>query len=234
MTLIVGFKRGRNIIIAQDSAFVNAASGVMEGVGSKIIALPGIPAAIGFSGAVPTPQGVAYFADRANRILRPESKLADLLHAIPDIAGDAIACRMTIGVWDRKQREARLYTYANQDALAVPGLHAGELVEAEMLLGVSFEPSEVLGEGFGTSLTDAQLIELYEAQRQCKVTPANHAGAAFHGVGVLLTRVSVGKRSISEQSIWQWNDRMGEAIMPSPGKPFDIRINGPIEVAHAA
>lgn len=233
MTLITGFKRGRNVVIAQDAAFVSGVTGKMEGIGSKTIGFASVPAVIGFTGEMPTPQGVTYFADRANRLLRHDCKLRDLLSAIPDIAGDAIACRLTIGVWDRAQREARLFTYANRESLAVPGLRAGDLVEAEMLLGVSYEPAEVLGEGFNLALTDAQLIELFEAQRQRPVIPADQAGAPYHGVGVLLTCLTVGKRNISERAIWRWHDRLGEPIRPTRGEPFDIRTATPMEMAHA-
>lgn len=232
MTLIAGFKRWRNVVIAQDAAFVNGATGRMEGIGSKSISIHGVPAVIGFTGAVPSAQGVAYFADRANRLLRHDCTLSDLLHAIPDIAGDAIACRLTIGAWDRKQREGRLFTYANRESLAVPGLRAGDLVEAEMLLGVSFEPAEVLGEGFDLALTDAQLVEIFEGQRQRLAPPADQAGAPCHSVGVLLTCLNIGRRGISERSIWRWDDRMGEPIKPTRGEAFDIRTHGHLLQRH--
>jgi hypothetical protein len=233
MTLIAGFKRGRNVIIAQDGAFVNGADGVLYAGGPKSITIGNLPAVIGFSGEVPYRQGVAYFADRANRVLSPVAKLQDLLLAIPEIAGDAIACRLTIGAWDRLKREARLFTFANRDSLAVPGVRAGELVEAEMLLGVSFEPSDLLGTDFGTRPTDDQIIALYEAQRQHKAAPVDQGGVACHSVGVMLNCVTVSRRGASERTIWHWADKLGEPITPTTGRAFDIRQGDRLEVAYA-
>lgn len=233
MTLICGIKRGRNVIIAQDGAFVNGADGALYAAGSKSIIISNVPAVIAFSGEVPYGQGVAYFTDRANRVLSPAAKMRDLLQAIPEIAGDAISCRLTVGAWDRVKREARLFTFANRESLAVPGVRAGELVEAEMLLGVSFEPSDVLGPDFGTRPTDDQIIALYEAQRQHKAAPVDQGAVACHSVGVMVNCMTVSRRGASERTIWQWADKLGEPIKPTTGRPFDIRQGDRLEVAYA-